>query len=557
MTRTVWVDGQKFQLSPVALLGQGGEAEVYDLGGGRVVKWWKPPDHPDFEGLPDAQAAARRRISEAPDKLRSLPDGLPAAVVTPSGLALAARGSARLAGYVMAKVAGTALQAYGEPRWRREHPVAGADVVAALLALHDAIAGLHRAGVVVGDCNDLNVLVDGRRVYLIDVDSYQFGGHACSMFSERFLDPRLCDGQRLVPVRPHDADSDWFAFAAMTLRSLLGVGPWGGVHRPPTNPASTCPAGSRALRRLSVLSADVVYPRAARPVAILPTEFVSALAAIFERDVRGPFPRELLERLDLRACAACGEEHGRRICPACQAGQPPTPASLGGGAQPVLVRGHLTWTTLAERPEPATRPVPRLADAAPGSVLDVWLSGDALMRRTPLGGERVGSVLAGQTQAWVGQRLGVGFYRAGGLAVGFVFRPDRGALDDRVVLPRLRGRLVDALATVGEDRAWLWLVAEDATTCVVVGADGRTIGAEAIVSAPWLPGIGGACASGGQLFVPTDEGIARVEFVGGHVVQTRLFAETQPLVGAGDQLVLHPGGIDVIRRRDAIRLFLT
>ena len=92
------------------------------------------------------------------------------------------------------------LHAYGEPRWRRDHPIAGADLVAALLSLHDAIAELHRSGVVIGDCNDLNVLVDGRGVHLIDVDSYQFGGYACPMFSERFVDPRLCTPQQLVPV---------------------------------------------------------------------------------------------------------------------------------------------------------------------------------------------------------------------------------------------------------------------------------------------------------------------------------------------------------------------
>src|SRR5690606_22249431 len=131
----------------------------------------------------------------------------------------------------MPRVAGTPLHSYGEPRWRREHPVDPGELVAALLALHDAIAGLHRAGVVIGDCNDLNVLVDGRRVHLIDVDSYQFGGFACPMFSERFVDPRLCDTQQgtLAPVKPHDRDSDWFAFAVMVFRTLLGVSPWGGV----------------------------------------------------------------------------------------------------------------------------------------------------------------------------------------------------------------------------------------------------------------------------------------------------------------------------------------
>ena len=49
MNRTVYIDGNKLALAPAALLGQGGEAEVYDLADGRVLKWWKPADHPDFE----------------------------------------------------------------------------------------------------------------------------------------------------------------------------------------------------------------------------------------------------------------------------------------------------------------------------------------------------------------------------------------------------------------------------------------------------------------------------------------------------------------------------
>ena len=59
MKRNVWIDGERVALAPSALFGQGGEAEVYDLGDGRVVKWWKPPDHPDFVGLPDAQRQHR------------------------------------------------------------------------------------------------------------------------------------------------------------------------------------------------------------------------------------------------------------------------------------------------------------------------------------------------------------------------------------------------------------------------------------------------------------------------------------------------------------------
>ncbi|MEO8550201.1 MAG: hypothetical protein ABI678_09505, partial [Kofleriaceae bacterium] len=191
----------------------------------------------------------------------------------------------------------------------------------------------------------------------------------------------------------------------------------------------------------------------------------------------------------------------------------------------------------------------------------VWLAGDALMRSTHLGPERIGSVLAGLTRAWVGARLGVGFYRAGGYAVGFVFRPDRGPLDDRVVLPKLRGQLVDAHAVMGDDRAWLFLTLADAgklvTTCVVIGGEARVLAAEPLLDQAWLTGAGGACAAGPHLFVPTDDGIARIEVVQGAIAQTRTFPETAPLVGAGDRLALAAGGIAVARRRDALLLQLS
>jgi hypothetical protein len=544
VNRNVWIDGQRVTLAPAMLLGQGGEAEVYDLGDGRVVKWWKPAEHPDFEGIPSAQDVARKRLAEAPHKLRALPGNLPSAVVAPCGLALAGKKSAQVVGYLMQKVTGVPLHSFGEPKWRRDNPIAGSDLVAALLALYDAIAALHRGGIVVGDCNDLNVLVDGRRVHLIDVDSYQFGGYACPMFSERFVDPRLCDPQQLVPVRPHDEASDWFAFGIMAFRSLLGVGPWGGVHQP-ANPAARISPALRALKRLSVFAADIIYPRAARPLAILPDELTDVFRAMFERDRRGPFPRVELERLRLRACSTCGEEHGRVRCPACQ-----TASHL----PPVVVHGKLRWTTI---------PAVASTEYEVGRATPVWLDQGALWRSTRLGPERIGGVLAAQTRAWVGSKLGVGFYRAAGYTVGFVFRPDRGVLDDRVALPKIRGQLVDAHATIGDDRAWLWLTCVDggklATTCVVIGADAQVIATSTFTDAPWTAGISGACTAGPHLFVPTDEGIARIEIVQGTITQTRTFIETAALIGAGDRLGLSqkPSGIVATRRRDAIRMQLT
>jgi hypothetical protein len=219
-----------------------------------------------------------------------------------------------------------------------------------------------------------------------------------------------------------------------------------------------------------------------------------------------------------------------------------------------VVRGRLRWSRLPSPPPTST--VELGARTRP-----CWIAGDTLWREGRFGAERIGAVLAGQTRAWLGARFGVGFYRAGGMAVGFTFRPDRGGLDDRVALPPLRGQLVAAGAAIGDDRAWLWLTlaaqGRVATTCAVVGADASCIAVEVLDDPPWLAGIAGACAAGSSLFVPTDAGIARIEVIGGALAQTRVFAETAELVTAGDRLALAPGGLALVRRDDALLLQLT
>ncbi len=155
-------------------------------------------------------------------------------------------------------------------------------------------------------------------------------------------------------------------------------------------------------------------------------------------------------------------------CPACQA---------VAHVPPAVVHGRLRYHAVPVEDV-------HIATTRVGRTGGVWIDGGALMRATRLGPERIGSVLAGQTQAWIGARLGVGFYRAGGYAAGFVFRPDRGVLDDRVTLPKIRGQLVSSHAVVGDDRAWLFLTCADAgrivTTCVVIGADASVLASETL-----------------------------------------------------------------------------
>lgn len=546
---SLYVSGKAHRLSPARLLGSGGEAEVFDLGDGTALKQWKPPEHPDFAGDAPAQAQARQRLDEQARKLPAFPAGLPRQVVTPREPAYADRAGTRLAGYRMDKVEGVPLHHLGEPRWRREHGLAASDAVAPLRALAAAVEELHRRDVVIGDFNDLNVLVSGPEVHLIDADSFQFGSFRCAMFSERFLDPRLCAGGELVPSRPHDPASDWFAFAVMLTRTLLLVGPWGGVYQP-ADPAKRCTAAQRVLRRLSIFEPEVLLPRAATPLAALPDEVRGYLRDVFAGVHQGAPPPWLWDRLRLTRCASCGLEHAQRRCPACAVVRPP-----------LAHHGRLRVEALA--PGVARSAGQQVGHGAAAGA--VWLESETLWRRGALGRERLGGVLGGQTWAFYGESFGAGCYRAGGYCVGFVFDPRRGLLDDRLRLPPLPGEVVSVHGAAAADRVWMFFLLAHGgrltLRALVLGAGGSLLAHQLLgpddPATPWHAGLGGACAIGPYLFVPTDAGVVRLELDAGALTLTRTFPETAPWVCAGDRLVPGPGALDVLRADSAHRLHLS
>lgn len=536
----IWLDGERLDDAALPVIGQGGEADVLDLGDGRVLKRYKQPDHPDLAGDPLRAAEAAARLRDAADKLAAFPRGLPDAVIGPLAIA---RGRRReVVGYAMRKVGGAPMFTLGEPRARRAAAIDLADLRAAFLHLHATVTALHAAGVIIGDFNDGNVLVDGARCHLIDADSLQYGRWPCPMFTERHVDPRLCDRAAPAPVlvRPHDAASDWFAFATMLFRALAWVGPFGGVHQPADPRARVAPA-ARSLRGPSVFAADVIYPRAAAPLAGLPDGLARYFREVFDGGTRGPFPRALLEDLPLARCAPCAIDHARAQCPACRAAAPM-----------VAVSRAITAIAIDPRAVPrATWPV-AIGAPAPGAPA-VWIAGGQLLRAGALGPETIGQLVGGASHAWVGATTGAGWWRAGGYAVAFTFDPRRRGVDDRARLPALRGRIAAHGCVLGGDRAWLWWREADGArervlvACVAGGALLGTTDAGAD-ELDWAAGLPGACAAGPHLFVPTDAGIVRVETDGaGRVAVTRRFTDSAPLVCSADTLAADRDGLAVVK----------
>ncbi|HUH12927.1 MAG TPA: hypothetical protein VMK65_07440, partial [Longimicrobiales bacterium] len=297
--------GRALSLARLPVVGEGGEAMIYALGGGRVAKLFKAPDHPDYAADPAARDAVARRLDEHQTKLGAFPPAPTPRLVAPATLLHDENG--RVVGYTMAFIDGAELLVrYGERSFRES--AAPDDVVTALFReLHGTLAAVHGAGIVVGDLNDLNVLVRGTEAWLIDADSMQFHGYPCRVYTERFLDPRLADprGARPILARPYDQAADWYAFACLLMQSLLYVGPYGGVYRPRAA-ADRVAHDARPLHRLSVFHPDVRYPKPARPWGVLPEPLVEHLRGVFAHGVREPFPRPLLDALTWTRCTGCG-----------------------------------------------------------------------------------------------------------------------------------------------------------------------------------------------------------------------------------------------------------
>lgn len=565
----VCLDGQALTLRPAQLLATGGEAEIYDLGDGQVLKLWKQPEHPDVAGDPVAEVAARARLDEQQRKLPALrARALPAAAVPPTGVATTRRGGP-ICGYAMPRAPGEVLHRWSDPRFRRASGLGLTDALRVLGELTSAIAALHRAGVVIGDVSDLNVLVSKAGVRLIDVDSWQFDGFPARTWTERFVDPRLCvvQGNQLALARPHDEASDWFGLAVLACRLLLGIAPYAGVYAPGASAPMMAPA-LRPLHGVSIFSPHVRLPSWVSPFHTLPAALLDWLrATLGDPASRSAPPLARWAGAVPTTCARCQLEHMRAACPRCA----PLPVAAPA---PVVAT---TSTLRAERVDPARFPPgPRLLGATPGpGPTTLSLSGGTVWRHAGGSAAPIGTVIGAQAQLLQtpGGML-VGLYRVGGLTVGVTADAGRGGLSDSVRLPAQRGHLLSVHAASAGARAWLsWrcldrdllrlgvavIDAHKLTACleVVVPASGSAPEHEPLEAA-WLRGVPGACAVGGVLLVPTDRGIVRVGVgAGGALLLERTFDATAELCCHLDELAPAPGGLYLRRRADVLHLQLS
>jgi hypothetical protein len=322
----VVINGQRYALSPKNILGTGGEAtitRVKDM----AVKVYHQPE-------PRREQKLREFMAQ------NLAQKLPAEAIAPQNLVYAENGT-DLIGFTMPLLAQgfEPLAMLANRAWRANHAITTAQISQIFENLHSALSKVHSAGLVVGDLNDQNELFGNANIALIDVDSWQFGTYACMVATEAFCEPRLygLDLSRQPNFTPND---DWYAFAVLAFKSLLGVHPYGGTHPK----VKLLP--KRAEQRLPVLCPEVIYPKTGLHPNFLSDDLAQVFWQIFADGWRGTFPKQILSEYaqDLTECAQCKAWYpvSRKDCPACNA------AKLVFVLPAKQVRGSVTCQTLIQ-----------------------------------------------------------------------------------------------------------------------------------------------------------------------------------------------------------------
>lgn len=560
MSELLYVNGKRLVIDQNCAIGSGGEGEVWDIGGGVAAKVFKTSEHPDYAGT-DPQSERDRlgagvRLELLQRKLPVFPR-LPGRVVTPQDLIRTKQGQIR--GYTMQFLQGAeVLKSYTRPGFRNTAGIDNNAMQSILLDLYDLVSSVHRHEVQIGDFNILGVLVLNGNCYLIDADSFQFGGFMCRSFTPRFVDPLVCKKDELVLAKDFSEKSDWYAFSAMAFETLTHVPPYGGVLKGTVAKGIT--QDDRPLYRVSVLHKDVTYPTKGTPLDRFSDDFLHYYERLLHGDERGLFPRDLLTTKWHR-CRTCGIEHSHKSCPACKAVVPSASlvevrrgrlvmtslfktdgriltASVEGGRLlylywkdgffyredgEVVTSGALSaklkvrlleGTTIFSQgagvaakvtlgKEPDVVMVDSYRDTFP--VFDTngrnffRITSGRIIRDGEIGEKFIGRGVPNQTLFWTGTKFGFGTYRVGQIRNSFVFDVDTG-VQHEVLLPRPIGDPIDATCYFTPHACWFFVASNERGDiqhdCFVMRRDG-TIAADQRAKEgadSWLDGFMGKAA---------------------------------------------------------------
>jgi serine/threonine protein kinase len=330
MNQTIFLNQQPIKPDTAQLIQSGGEGMVFRWQNTAVKLYHHP--------------TAQHQAKLAYWFQNGLGQVVPAAVLAPCAPVTDSHGE--LVGFQMPLLppGSQPLKGLSNPLFRQKNNIPLAAIVGLLAQLHVTLTHLHQHHILIGDLNDTNIYFTpakpgeaggtkasgySRKGFppasplhpsdltpasprpspahpgapaaltcsLIDADSYQFAHFPCPVAMPAFLDPDLY-GVADLGARPYFTPrTDWYAFAVLLVKTLLGVHPYGGVH--PQHKTVT----ARAQARVSIWQPSVTRPANSLPLDTLSDACQHYLQRVFEQGERPPFPATLLANV-LRTAAS-------------------------------------------------------------------------------------------------------------------------------------------------------------------------------------------------------------------------------------------------------------
>lgn len=258
--------GTDVTLTQSNFVAEGGEGRVHAVGATGYKIYHDP-----------ARAIAPAKIQELgaiqdPDVIRPL-----APIFT------ASRGQTTHVGHTFRFIPQTYVLCQLFPRAFRDREGLTADKVCHVVGrLRSSMEAIHRAGVLVVDANEMNVLVarDFSATYWIDVDSYQTPHFAATAIMASVRDPQV-HGNVFTEL------SDWFSFAIITFQLFVGIHPFKGKH--PTVHGFE----DRMKRGISVFDQAVKLPSVCYPLSSIPPAYHAWYRALFADGKRAAPPTDM------------------------------------------------------------------------------------------------------------------------------------------------------------------------------------------------------------------------------------------------------------------------
>jgi hypothetical protein len=253
----VWIRGEgAVTLSRRDFVGQGGQGAIYAKGD-VAIKIYSDTTRMVPEGkLRELSALADSNVIR-PQKVVCDKNGVPI-------------------GYTMRYIRDAYSLCQLFPRSFRERSgITSEQVLRLVTAFRTGLENIHKAGVLVVDLNEMNLLVDKtiEHLYFIDVDSYQTAQYPADAIMESIRD-------RHAPKGVFTELTDWFSFAVVSFQMFVGIHPFKGKH-----PALKG-LDERMQANVSVLNSDVRVPKAAYAFASIPDPMLRWYQAVFEKGER-------------------------------------------------------------------------------------------------------------------------------------------------------------------------------------------------------------------------------------------------------------------------------